>query len=440
MRGYAGNTCNVIFAHPSMPLYISSKVGVPMKISKRVFYLIVLAYLLSCNQSEEFSQWRGPNRDGKYPSRSLLKQWPENGPELVWTFEELGKGHSSVGIGNNKLYVNGMIDTIGVLFAFDLKGNLLWKHEYGPEWHFNYQGSRSTPTVVGDLVYFESGHGTVYCYNGNTGKLIWSVDLLVEFDAKNIRWGMAESLLVDGNIIYCIPGGVKNNIVALDRFNGETIWTSPGNGQPSAYCSPILVRHNNARLVVAMTAESIIGLDAKTGTFYWSIEQHQTYGIHANTPLYHQGTILCSSESARSGPDGTLLIQLSEDGTKAEVVWRNGEIENLMGGNILLNGYVYGSIYNRSDWYCLDWYTGNVQYISGALTSGVIIYAEGLFYCYTHRGEMALVDADEKEFKVICSFRVPLGTDQHWSHPVIDDGRLYIRHGNALMVYDIAKK
>lgn len=390
--------------------------------------------------SIEISQWRGPNRDGKYPDTNLLKQWPENGPDLVWSFEGLGEGHSNVGIGNDKLFICGMPDTIGVIYSFDLNGVLLWKKEYGLEWYKNYTGSRSTPTVVGDLVYFESGQGVVFCYDGNSGDLIWSVDLLRKFNAKNIEWGMTESLLVDGNTIFCTPGGAKNNVVALNRFTGETIWTSTGNRQLSAYCSPILVEHNNTSLIVTMTAESIIGLDADTGEFYWSIEQQQSNKIHANTPVYHDGKILCASSSARSSHGGTVQIQLSNDGKKAEVLWRREKIANLMGGFILNDGFVFGSLYNRSDWYCLNWKTGETEYISKALGSGVIIYADGLFYCYSQRGEIALVNADNNGFKVISSFDVPLGTNQHWAHPVIDDGKLYVRHGNALMAYDIAQK
>ena len=409
-------------------------------IIKNIFYLIVIAFLFPNHESIEISQWRGPNRDGKYPDTNLLKQWPENGPDLLWSFEGLGEGHGNVGIGKNKLFVCGMPDTIGVIYSFNLNGDLLWKKEYGLEWYKNYTGSRSTPTVVGDLVYFESGQGVVFCYNANSGDLIWSVDLLRKFNAENIQWGMAESLLIDGNSIFCTPGGPENNVVALNRFSGETIWTSTANGQPSAYCSPILVEHNNTRLIVTMTAESIIGLDAGTGEFYWSIEQQQGNKIHANSPVYYGGKIVCSSSSSKSEHGGTVQIQLSADGKKADVRWRREEITNLMSGFILNDGFIFGSLYNKSDWYCLNWETGETEYSSKALYSGVVVYADGLFYCYSHRGEMALVDADLREFKVISSFDVPLGTMQHWAHPVIDNGRLYIRHGNALMTYGIAQK
>ena len=402
-----------------------------------VFALLFI--FCSCDQQVEISQWRGPKRDGIYKETNLLKKWPVGGPDLIWSFEGLGAGHGNVGIGRNKLFVCGMPDSIGILYAFNLDGKLQWKKEYGLEWYKNYSGARSTPTVVNDLVYFESGQGIVFCYHAESGELIWSVDLLRKFNAENIQWGMAESLLVDGDKIYCTPGGSEMNIVALNRFNGETIWTSKGNRQPAAYCSPILVNHKNISLIVTMTAESIVGVDAKTGESYWSIEQQQTNKIHANTPLYFDGKILCSSASGETNT-GTVQVQLSENGKSADIMWRNEDITNLMNGYILKDGFVYGSPFNKKEWYCLDWETGEPLYISHVIESGVIIYADEMFYCYTHLGEMALVDANPNEFKVISSFKVPLGTDQHWAHPVVHNGRLYIRHGNALMTYDIADK
>lgn len=406
---------------------------------KNILYGIGIVLLLGSGWPIEISQWRGPARNGIYPAENLLKKWPEDGPEMLWSFEGLGDGHGNVGIGRERIFICGMIDSTGHLFAFDMQGVLLWQQVYGPEWHQNYTGVRSTPTVVGDNVYFESGQGIVYCFDGNSGKMIWSVDLLKKFDAENIQWGMAESLLIDGNLLYCTPGGKVHNIVALDRKTGETVWTSKGSGQPAAYCSPALVEHNGSKLLVTMTAASIVGVDAKTGKTYWVHEQRQRNHIHANTPVYHDGKILFSSASDnRSEYDGTVLLQLSDDGSKAEEVWRNRKITNLMGGVILKDGYIYGSNYRSSDWYCLDWNTGEIENIAKPFANGVISYADGLFYCYTEGGEMALVDASPQAFNVISKFKITLGTNEHWAHPVIQDSRMYVRHGNALMVYNLS--
>ena len=384
------------------------------------------------------SDWRGPNRDGIYPETNLLEEWPKNGPEMLWSFEELGAGHSSVGIGRDQIFINGMPDTLGVLYSFDLDGNLLWEKVYGEEWHKDYTGSRSTPIVVDDFVYLESGMGVVYCFNAFSGEIVWKVDLLEKFEAKNIQWGMAESLLIDGDRLICTPGGKNYNLVALNRHSGETVWTSNGFGEPAAYCSPVLVVHNDTRLIVTMTASSVIGIDADTGEFYWRKEQRQGNNIQANTPVYSEGVVYCSSGSSKNNC-GLLALKLSEDGTKVEQLWRNESYKNLMGGIVLLDGVIYGSEYRKKEWYSINTSNGEKYLLSNDFGGGVIIYAEGLFYCYSEQGQIALVQMDQENFMIKGKFDVPLGTDQHWAHPVIKNGRLYMRHGNSLMVYNISQ-
>ncbi len=214
-----------------------------------------LVFMSFAKQNDDSSQWRGPDRKGIYYEAGLLKSWPDNnGPELLWSFEGLGAGHSSPGIGNDRLFINGMPDTIGVLYSFDLAGNLLWEKEYGEEWHVNYTGTRSTPLVVNGLVYLISGMGKVVCFNAGNGDVVWSVDMLKKFNGKNIQWGISESVLIDGDNLICTPGGEEHNVVALNRHTGETVWSSKGFGEESAYCSPVLMVHNKTRPIVCFIA------------------------------------------------------------------------------------------------------------------------------------------------------------------------------------------
>ncbi len=407
-------------------------------------YLILLVifelFFVACNtKTNNTSQWRGPDRQGIYYETELLKTWPENGPELIWSFEGLGAGHSSVGIGNDRVFINGMPDTLGVLYSFDLDGNLLWEKIYGTEWHANYTGSRSTPLVVDDVVYLESGMGIIYCFDAFNGDIIWEVDLINKFDAINIQWGITESLLIDGDKLICTPGGEDFNVVALNRFNGETIWISQGFKEQSAYCSPVLVEHNNTRLVVTMTATSVLGIDAETGELYWREEQLQGNKIHANTPVYSNGVIYFSSSSAKQNC-GLLALKLSDDGKSVKQLWRNEKFRNLMGGIVIKNGFIYGGQYKKKEWYSINISSGEETLISDKFNSGVIVFADSLFYCYSDKGQVALVDIGPNKFDIKSLFDVPLGTDQHWSHPVINNKRMYIRHGNALMVYNISSK
>ena len=213
---------------------------------------------------------------------------------------------------------------------------------------------------------------------------IWSVDLLKRFGASNIQWGMTESLLVDGDRIICTPGGKEHNVVALNRFTGETIWTSPGFGEPAAYCSPVIVNHNGTKLIVTMTATSVIGIDADTGEMLWRTEQQQRNKIHANTPVYSDGVIYCSSASGERN-SGTVALKLSSDGRNIEQLLRNEKLQNLMGGIIIKDGSIYGSTYRKNDWYAVDTKTGVEKLISAEFGNGVIIYADGLYYCYSEK-------------------------------------------------------
>lgn len=412
--------------------------------SKVILPGILLLFLFSgLLIPKRVSQWRGANRDGIYSESNLLKKWPADGPNLLWSYQGLGIGQGSVAVAGEKIFVTGIPDTIkaeAFLFAFGTNGQLLWKKSYGKDWTGIFPGARSTPTIVDDLVYIESGNGSVHCLKSNNGEEVWNVDFFKDFQADSVQFGFSESLLVDGDVLYCTPGGKTNNVVALNRFTGQKIWGSSGYKEKATYCSPIIVNHNGTRLLVTLTSTSIIGLNAQTGEIYWRIHQFQDNKIHANTPVYFDGKLLVSSAS-RKDSSGLVMLQLSPDGKKAEIAWRNKEFINLMGGFILKDGLLYGSAYLQPKWFCIDLNTGLTKYISKELGGGAIIYADSLFYCYAEKdGEMALVNGTPEQFSVISKFKVPMGTAQHWAHPVIADGKLYIRHNEALMVYDIGRK
>ncbi len=409
-----------------------------------LFLLAISAlFALSFTSGNEKSDWQGPNRDCIYPAKNLLKQWPENGPALVWSFEGLGYGHSAVAVANNKVFVTGVKDTIesiGALYTFDLNGKLLWKKEYGKDFALNFHGTRSTPVVVDNLIYIESGMGAIYCLNTDNGKEVWKIDFLKDLGVDSvIQFGYSESVLIDGDNLICVPGGKVNNVVALNRFTGKTVWSSPGNEEIATYNSPILINHNGKKLVIAMTSHSVMGFDAATGEKYWRIEQTQGNKIHANTPVYADGKLLVAS-AGREKTSGIVMLQLSEDGKSVAEIWRNSKLMNLMGGMVKRGDHLYLSAYLKSDWQVLDWNTGEMKIQNKEFGGGSVIYADGLFYCYGENdGEIALMEATPEQLKFISKFKVPMGTDQHWARLVIENGLLFVRHGNALMAYKVAE-
>jgi outer membrane protein assembly factor BamB len=408
-----------------------------VKMLKRLILISTILFLnFSFLYSAEISQWRGPNRNGIYLEKNLLKKWPENGPKLLWSVEDLGSGYSSAAVTNDRVYITEMVDETGYLRAYTINGKFLWKKSYGKDWDGQYPGTRTTPAVYEGRLYLMSGVGKVFCFEAAKGEILWAVDLQKIFGARNIRWGMTESLLIDGDKVICTPGGSKVTMAALDRFTGKTIWTCKANGEKSAYCSPLLINYGKLRMLVTMIEKSIIGVNVDTGEFLWSFRHVTDYDIHANTPIYKDGYIYCTSGYGTGG----VKLKLSADGKSVQEVWRNKTLDSQIGGAVLVDGYIYGSGHSKNGWQCLNWNTGEVKYRSRELGGkGNIIYAEAMLYCYSERGYVAIVKPDPSGFDVVSSFKILNGSNPHWAHLVISAGRLYVHRGNALMVYSISQ-
>jgi outer membrane protein assembly factor BamB len=209
---------------------------------KILLILSVSCFFWSTMYSQETSQWRGSGRDGIYNETGLLKKWPDGGPVLLWHFEGLGEGHSSAAVVNDRVYTAGITDGIGYIYCFDLAGKLVWKIPYGEEWTESWPGVRSTPLIENGKIYLLSGFGKLVCRNSDSGDFIWSVDVLKDYKGPNIKWGMTENLLIDGNKLFCTVGGAEANVIALDPDTGKLLWKSSGKGETSAYGSSALIK------------------------------------------------------------------------------------------------------------------------------------------------------------------------------------------------------
>ena len=376
--------------------------------------------------------WRGPNGNGIYDETGLLKQWPAGGPEILWYYAELGQGHSSAIVDQGFVYTSGMINEMGYLFKFNLEGKLVYKKEYGPEFKKSWYGTRGTPTIAGDKIYLLSGLGKLVCFNNADGTILWSKHLTRDFDGKVIEWGYNETPVIDGKIIYITPGGRKNGLVALNRHTGDLVWSSPGSGEITAYCTPLLFNHNGRKMLATHFDSNLLGFDATTGKMLWKQYHPNTYSVHPNTPIYHDGQLYYFSGYGQGGG----MLELSADGNSIKRIWTQKKMDSRMGGAVLVDGYIYGSGDSRV-WTCYDWESGKEMYTSREIGHGVVIYADGMLYCYSQRGELALVEPDPSGFKVVSKTKVALGSEQHWAHPVIYDGVLYVRHGRALIAYKV---
>jgi len=411
---------------------------------KRILPVIGATVVLSIALSAfcvDWPQFRGPNRDGKSAETGLLKKWPAGGPKLLWTADvNVGVGFSSVSVAKGSIYTTGLIDGQEHIFAIDLKGKLKWKTKYGPGFRKFPPSTRTTPTVDDDRLYVMSSRGRVACFSAADGKEKWGVDTAEKFGGQVLRWGIAESILIIGEKAICTPGGEDATMVALNKMTGKTIWRTKGLGEMSAYCSPILIQNAKRSLIVTMTESHAIGVNSADGKVLWKYPYRGRCQAHAVSPTYKDGRIFITS----GYNDGAVMLQLAPDGKSVKVAWKDEDFDTHHGGVILVDGYLYGTTWKNNgdgNWICADWDKGKVQFNEHWKCKGSMVFAEGMLYCYEEGGgTVGLVKAGPGGFKVISSFKVTQGEGKHWAHPVVANGVLYIRHGSALMAYDVKAK
>jgi outer membrane protein assembly factor BamB len=382
--------------------------------------------------AQENKQWRG-NRTGVYSESNLLKSWPADGPAILWHYDGLGEGHSSVAISSDKIYVTGLTGDKGYIYVFDVNGKLLNKKEYGNEWNKSYNGPRGTITISEGKLYLISGVGDIVCLDEATLSIVWKKNMLNDFSAKNITWGICESPLIVGEKLIATPGGQEHNIVALNKNTGELIWSTPAEGDLSAYCSPLYVADQQVPQVVTMTAKHVVGIDVATGKLLWSFENINRHAVHPNIPVYSNNMLLCTSGYGK----GSIMLRLTDGGRSVEKVWDAPLLDSRLGAMVKIGGYAYGSGDANKYWFCVDWETGELLYKDNSMPIGAVIANDDMLYCYSDRGDLALVKATPEKFDVVSRTSVTLGTDQHWAHPVIHKGTLYLRHGNTLIAYKV---
>ena len=412
---------------------------------RKVFTLVCLIVFISAGiMAQTIAQFRGLNRDGVFPGKNLLTSWPADGPALLWSNNEVGNGYGPPSITSDRVYITGETDSTAWLFAFDHKGRLIWKSDFGKEWVASYQGSRSTPTVAGNLIYVCSGLGNLVCINASDGSRKWAVDMIKELGGRFTLYGQAESPLVDGDQVFLTPGGLVNNVVAFNRFTGKINWTCKGRGDVPGYNSPILIKLPAVSILVTFSAYHMLGIDAKTGKLLWFHEQVNTPlaerkpgmgDTHSNSALYENGFIYYIAGDGNCG----VKMKLSADGKQITPVWRNTALDNFMGGFIKIDNRLYTGSDSKRSLLCADANTGKIS-DSLKIGTGSIAFADNMLYYYNQRGEMNLVKPSPAKLELISKFKITAGTKEHFSHPVIKDGVLYIRHGKSLMAYDIRKK
>jgi len=383
-------------------------------------------------------QFHGPRRDNISDETGLLKIWPKGGPRLLRRAEGLGHGFATVSLARGLIYTTGNVivkndPEKAVLTALDLLGRREWQEDIGGAWDKGPRGTRGNPTIDEDRLYYKSPSGVVACRNADTGELLWELNTLDRFGGER---AFCESLLMDGDRVICCPGGPQAAVVALNKHNGEIVWERRIEGELGQFASPSLGEHNGLRMIFTTTPKAVIAVNADSGTLLWRFRHVTPLGGNVTMPIYHDGHVFVSTQGA-----GGVMLRIDVEGDQASVqrVWRTKDLDNHHGGMLLWDGCLYGTGSSGSgNLQCLDWKSGDQLIDQPDVKEGSLTYADGMLYCLDERLVVSLVSADPSNPVVVGQFRIPAdGKGCSWAHPVVCDGRLYIRHGDYLYVYDV---
>jgi outer membrane protein assembly factor BamB len=439
--------------------------------TKTLIGALCWAVLVSPVLADDWPQWQGPGRNAISKETGLLKQWPKEGPPLAWRATGLGGGDSAPSIAAGRIYGMANRGEEEIVWALsETDGKTVWGSRLGPAVNQRMtqgkEGPSCTPTVDGDRLYVEGLGGEVSCLQVKDGKVLWQRSLTRDFGGRVPMWSYRESPLVDGDKVICTPGAQDAMLVALDKLTGKTIWKSavpgsPGGGGPgggrggfgaggggAAYASVIAIDFDGQRQYVQLTARGLVGVAASDGKFLWRYDRPANgMGINCSTPLYQDGLVFAASAYGAGGG----AVKLAKDASgavKAEEVYSTRKMQNHHGGMIVLEGCLYGANGGNEGGalLCLDFKTGNVLWDARDLPNrpapkGSILLADGRLYYRTEKGAVMLIEPSPKEYLERGRFEQPDRTNlPAWAHPVIANGKLYIRDQGLLLCYDVKAK
>ena len=427
-----------------------------------VAFMCVLA-LTAC--ADDWPQFRGPQRDGISREKGLLKQWPEGGPRLLWTYSQAGVGYSGPAVVNEDVYFSGGRGDTEYVIALDIKNvtdktvKEAWSTKIGPlfQWEGNNwnRGPNATPTVSGDSLYALGGQGELVCVEVKTGKEKWRKNLPRDqggevnpigggaMEPTPLGWGYAGAPLVDGDHLICVPGGKKGLLAALDKATGDVVWQSKEVTDQASYSSPIAAEVGGVKQYIQVTNKGIVGVAAHDGKLLWSYHRDMPYDdVVIATPVFHDNLVFATVGFAQ----GCDLIKLipGKGTIQVEKVFSNKSVENRDGGVVLVAGHLYGHSENKG-WFCQEFKTGKIVWSErDKLGRGSITYADGNLYCCAEKGGVvALVEATPKGWNERSRFKLPRASTMRrpsgglWTHPVIANGKLFIRDQEMLFCFDL---
>lgn len=390
--------------------------------------------------SADWPQWRGAGRVGHSPDTSILAPWPKNGPKQAWIFKDAGIGYSSFSIVGTRLFTMGARQESEQVICLDATtGKELWATSLGPVYENNWgDGPRSTPTVDGDHLYALSATGILACLNIKDGTEVWKVDVVKSLGGELQGWGYTESVLIDGDHVICTPGGQQGTMAALHKKTGAVVWQSSKLKGPAQYSSPIRIEVNGQPQYAQLLMNKVVGIAPKDGALLWETSFPGRVAV-IPTLVFHDNSVYATAGYGT----GCQMIKL--DGAEPEVVYEEKSITNHHGGVIVVDGKIYGHS-DKGGWTCQDFLTGKIEWQDESLGKGTCTYAAGHLICVDENdGTVVLATAKPDKWQEISRFKLAPQTSLRkkegriWSHPVVVNGRLYLRDQDLIFCYNVKK-
>jgi outer membrane protein assembly factor BamB len=415
--------------------------------------LLECCFLFSGSWASDWPGWRGPQRDDVGNESDLLKQWPEGGPPLAWQADGLGAGFSSLAITGNRIYTMGDRRDGQYVLALDRgNGKIVWATRIGDPWEDNdAPGPRGTPTVDGDSVFAVGTEGEVVSLDASTGSIRWQKSMVRDYNGKMMSdWKFSESPLVDGDKLLFTPGSFGALIAAVDKRTGKDIWRTEGGARVgtagsngAGYSSIVVSEGAGVRQYVQLAGRGLFGVAARDGKILWHYNRIANDVANIPTPVVRGDYVFASTGYGT----GSVLLKLekSADGVSAKEVYflEPRTFQNHHGGFVLLGDYIYGGQgHNNGFPICLEFMSGKVKWggdirPEGSSGSAAVAYADGHLYFRYQNGVIKLIEASPDGYKETGSFRIPGVHLPSWSHPVILDGKLYLREQDKLYCYNV---
>ncbi|MBN1782238.1 PQQ-binding-like beta-propeller repeat protein [bacterium] len=375
----------------------------------------------------QWPQWRGPARDGFSAESGLLKTWPSEGPALLWSSDTIGNGYASAIVQDGMVYVTGAEDSSTIMSAFRLDGQLRWRSVIGKARVEENMAECSTPTWYKGRLYTVTSAGDLCCIDAGTGVLKWKFHVPDRFGSTDY---FCESPLVADDRVIVTPCGKNTTVAAVNSGNGETLWMSESIADTNVYVSPVLIGSGNRKLIVTVTQHHVVAVDFNTGEIVWKQEDKMGYvPLPAGRQVYFPGS-----------QSGGKMLDISWDG-RFRFNWSDSLKMKILGGPVKLGNRIYGTVERGSGLCCLDWINGKQLSVLKGIRGANLLAADGMIYSYEDKnGRVSLLKPDGDHVDIAGSFKVTHGQGPNLAHMAIGHGILFVRHGNALMAYDIKQR